>query len=202
MKCACGHMLPEGEVVACTACGRCVADAPEGLITIENKLAVIDYSKNSLASRLPIERCPTGAIVADGVVEDHEVEPQCRGSECRRRCRLDHRPGDVATADFGAAAILDDRLVTRQRHQEQHVFRIGALAGRTERTNVRPIQAVEATAALPGRHQAGNQAEAVNIVRAQRERTFDNNRSIGSAKLEAEIKQLGEKFNVRTPYGG
>jgi len=50
-------------VVLCTACGRCAADAPEGLIAIQDNLAVIDYSKNSLASRLPIERCPTGAIV-------------------------------------------------------------------------------------------------------------------------------------------
>lgn len=49
--------------VACTACGRCAADAPPGLISIRNNLAVIDYSKNHLASRLPTERCPTGAIV-------------------------------------------------------------------------------------------------------------------------------------------
>jgi ferredoxin len=49
--------------VACTACGRCAADAPPGLIRIENHLAVIDYSKNQLSSRTPIERCPTGAIV-------------------------------------------------------------------------------------------------------------------------------------------
>ncbi len=49
--------------VACTACGRCVMDAPPGLISIQNNLAVIDYSKNHLATRVPIERCPTGAIV-------------------------------------------------------------------------------------------------------------------------------------------
>lgn len=57
---------PEGEAqcdVVCNACGRCVADAPEGLIRIENNLAIIDYGKNELASRIPIERCPTGAIV-------------------------------------------------------------------------------------------------------------------------------------------
>jgi len=50
-------------VVICTACGRCAADAPEGLITMQNNLAVIDYSKNALASPVAIERCPTGAIV-------------------------------------------------------------------------------------------------------------------------------------------
>ncbi|MBF0218008.1 MAG: 4Fe-4S binding protein [Gammaproteobacteria bacterium] len=49
--------------VTCNACGRCAADAPEGLITIRHNLATIDYSKNDLASRLAIERCPTGAIV-------------------------------------------------------------------------------------------------------------------------------------------
>jgi Na+-translocating ferredoxin:NAD+ oxidoreductase RNF subunit RnfB len=49
--------------VACTGCARCAADAPEGLINIRSNLAVVDYSKNHLATRLPIERCPTGAIV-------------------------------------------------------------------------------------------------------------------------------------------
>jgi Na+-translocating ferredoxin:NAD+ oxidoreductase subunit B len=55
--------------VICTACGRCAQDSPEGLITIGDNLAVIDYSRNALASRVAIERCPTGAIVwreADG----------------------------------------------------------------------------------------------------------------------------------------
>lgn len=65
---ACRNLL-SGEVaeaeceVACTACGRCAADAPAGLISIVNNLAVVDYGKNSLATRAPIERCPTGAIV-------------------------------------------------------------------------------------------------------------------------------------------
>ncbi|MFO7723954.1 MAG: RnfABCDGE type electron transport complex subunit B [Oceanipulchritudo sp.] len=49
--------------VACTGCARCAADAPEGLIEIKNNLAVIDYSKNHLATPLAIQRCPTGAIV-------------------------------------------------------------------------------------------------------------------------------------------
>ena len=38
-------------------------DAPEALVNIVNNLAVIDYSKNALATSLPIQRCPTGAIV-------------------------------------------------------------------------------------------------------------------------------------------
>jgi len=49
--------------VICTACERCAVDSPEGLVEIRNNLAVIDYSKNDLASRVAIERCPTGAIV-------------------------------------------------------------------------------------------------------------------------------------------
>ena len=48
---------------ACTGCGRCAADAAPGLIQIVNGLAVIDYSKNSLASPAAITRCPTNAIV-------------------------------------------------------------------------------------------------------------------------------------------
>ncbi len=49
--------------VACTACGRCVADGAPGLIHLERNLAVIDYAHNATASSKAIERCPTGAIV-------------------------------------------------------------------------------------------------------------------------------------------
>jgi Na+-translocating ferredoxin:NAD+ oxidoreductase RNF subunit RnfB len=47
--------------VACTACGRCAMDAP-GLIAMQGNLPVVDYARAG-ATRLPIERCPTGAIV-------------------------------------------------------------------------------------------------------------------------------------------
>jgi Na+-translocating ferredoxin:NAD+ oxidoreductase RNF subunit RnfB len=49
--------------VACTACGKCVADAPPGLMKLNGNLAAINYELNVWASRKPIERCPTGAIV-------------------------------------------------------------------------------------------------------------------------------------------
>ncbi|MCP4936695.1 MAG: Fe-S cluster protein, partial [bacterium] len=49
--------------VICTACERCAIDSPEGLIDIKDNLAVIDYEKNGFASRVAIERCPTGAII-------------------------------------------------------------------------------------------------------------------------------------------
>ncbi len=48
--------------VACTGCGRCADDAAPGLIEIRDTLAVIDYSKNVLASTEAVARCPTGAI--------------------------------------------------------------------------------------------------------------------------------------------
>lgn len=61
--------------VACNGCGRCALDAPGDLIAIDHHLAVIDYTKNALASRIAIERCPTGAIVwlEDGVQKGHDA---------------------------------------------------------------------------------------------------------------------------------
>jgi Na+-translocating ferredoxin:NAD+ oxidoreductase RNF subunit RnfB len=73
--------------VTCTGCGRCAAYAPEGLITLRQHLAVIDYGKNGLASKLAIERCPTGAIVwlddKRGVL---------RGAEARKIVRKERLP--------------------------------------------------------------------------------------------------------------
>ena len=43
--------------------GRCAMDAAGNLIQIVNNLPVVDYSRNDAATRTPIERCPTGAIV-------------------------------------------------------------------------------------------------------------------------------------------
>ena len=48
--------------VACDACARCALDAPEGLITMQDTLPVIDYERNELASPQATWRCPTGAI--------------------------------------------------------------------------------------------------------------------------------------------
>ena len=49
--------------VACNACGRCVADAEPGLISMVSGLAIIDYDQIALENPKAIERCPTGAIV-------------------------------------------------------------------------------------------------------------------------------------------
>ncbi len=88
---ACSNRDPQDEAeanceVVCTACGRCAADAPEGLIRIESNLAVIDYSKNDLASPVAIERCPTGAIVW---LEDNEPR---RGAGARKITRKEPLP--------------------------------------------------------------------------------------------------------------
>lgn len=71
----------------CTACGRCVQDSPEGLIAIRDNLAVVDYAKSGLASRIAIERCPTGAIVwlASG-------RPAARGKDARKVVRKEALP--------------------------------------------------------------------------------------------------------------
>ncbi len=49
--------------VACTGCGRCAMDAPNGMVSITNNLAHVDYRKWRPDCKVAIERCPTGAIV-------------------------------------------------------------------------------------------------------------------------------------------
>ena len=56
-----GDELLDDCQVACTACGRCAADAPD-LIAMRDNLPVVDYARDH-RTRVPIERCPTGAIV-------------------------------------------------------------------------------------------------------------------------------------------
>lgn len=73
--------------VACTGCGRCAADAPEGLITIRDNLAVIDYAKSGLASKVAIERCPTGAIVW---LDEHRGP--LKGADARQIIRMEPLP--------------------------------------------------------------------------------------------------------------
>ncbi|MGE0351947.1 MAG: (Fe-S)-binding protein [Gemmatimonadales bacterium] len=58
-----GDAILEDCKVACTACGKCVADAAPGLISVESGLAVVDYQLNEQAAPAAIARCPTGAIV-------------------------------------------------------------------------------------------------------------------------------------------
>lgn len=48
--------------VACTGCGLCAADAPEGLIAMKDNLPVINTDKIEHQTELATLRCPTGAI--------------------------------------------------------------------------------------------------------------------------------------------
>jgi electron transport complex protein RnfB len=97
--------LYEGELaeseceVACTGCGRCALDAPPGLIQIVDHLAVIDYSKNHLATQTPIQRCPTGAIVW----MDAERGP-IKGVEAKVITRRTPLPVGLADLPLAAAA--------------------------------------------------------------------------------------------------
>jgi RnfABCDGE-type electron transport complex B subunit len=56
-----GDELLDDCEVACTACGRCAMDAP-GLVSMHDNLPVVDYDRNH-STQVPIQRCPTGAIV-------------------------------------------------------------------------------------------------------------------------------------------
>jgi ferredoxin len=76
--------------VACTACGKCVADAAPGLMKLDRELAVIDYGKNHLASPKAIERCPSGAIVW---LDDGKVS---KGREAKRIVRTTPLPVESA----------------------------------------------------------------------------------------------------------
>jgi len=68
--------------VGCTGCGRCEMDAP-GLVSMQENLAVVDYGR-AHNTKVPIERCPTGAIVwleEDGrIVKGDAAKPVLRHS--------------------------------------------------------------------------------------------------------------------------
>ncbi len=76
-----GDELLEQCEVACTACARCEMDAPSGQITMEKNLPNIDYAKGPL-TQVPIQRCPTGAIVWLD-----EVRGAVKGSAARKIIR-------------------------------------------------------------------------------------------------------------------
>jgi Fe-S-cluster-containing hydrogenase component 2 len=48
---------------ACDACGKCVADAAPGLITMEGNLPVIDYASGGEPKPDAVFRCATRSIV-------------------------------------------------------------------------------------------------------------------------------------------
>ena len=69
--------------VGCTACGKCAMDAPGTLIEMKHNLPVVNYSE-AHNTRMPIERCPTGAIVwmdKSGPVKGKEAKKIIRKGE-------------------------------------------------------------------------------------------------------------------------
>ncbi|MFO7587913.1 MAG: (Fe-S)-binding protein [Gemmatimonadota bacterium] len=81
----CRNLL-EGEAatdlcaVACNACGRCAADAPE-VVSMRNGLAVVDYERIDRATPAAAERCPTGAIRWVEGAQELRLGPVLAGSE-------------------------------------------------------------------------------------------------------------------------
>ncbi len=82
-----GDEVLEDCEVGCTACGKCAMDAPGNLIEIRNNLPVINYHAASQQTRIPIERCPTGAIVwidrEEGIVKGRESKKIIRQEALR-----------------------------------------------------------------------------------------------------------------------
>jgi RnfABCDGE-type electron transport complex B subunit len=87
--------------VACTACGRCAADAPSGLVTIAGNLAVVDYRKNSQATALPTQRCPTGAIVWIDATKG-----PIKGIEAKKITRKSPLPVELAQLPEGNTDVM------------------------------------------------------------------------------------------------
>ena len=79
-----GDEILEECQVGCTACGKCAMDAPGNLITMIKNLPVVNYSENH-NTKVPIQRCPTGAIVwlddEGGVVKGKEAKKIIRKGE-------------------------------------------------------------------------------------------------------------------------
>jgi Na+-translocating ferredoxin:NAD+ oxidoreductase RNF subunit RnfB len=68
--------------VACTACARCAADSPAGVVEMIDNLAVVNYARNDDTSPAAIQRCPTGAIVwlhgRQGALKGRQAKPVIR----------------------------------------------------------------------------------------------------------------------------
>jgi Na+-translocating ferredoxin:NAD+ oxidoreductase subunit B len=82
-----GDMAEAACEVACTACGKCVADGAPGLLTLNDNLVEIDPSRIGEARREVIDRCATGAIVW----YDDSGQPQ-RGVAAKKILRQDALP--------------------------------------------------------------------------------------------------------------
>ncbi len=79
-----GEEVLEDCLVGCTACGKCAMDAGGQLISMVQNLPVVNYGE-SHQTQVPIQRCPTGAIVwldeKLGVVKGKESKKIVRKGE-------------------------------------------------------------------------------------------------------------------------
>ncbi len=76
--------------VGCTACGKCVADAPQGLLKLKRNLPVLNPELLHLQSPDAVQRCPTGAIVwLDGPQFERDAEAEL-GSAQRLKAQAQH----------------------------------------------------------------------------------------------------------------
>lgn len=57
-----GLVAKKACTVACIGCGICAKRDPDGAVTIQQNLAVVDYAKITAARAETVEKCPTGAI--------------------------------------------------------------------------------------------------------------------------------------------
>lgn len=63
-------------IKACVGCSLCVRGVEEGLMTMENNLARIDYHLYGQGHDLPTPKCPTQAIILmEAVPEDETLDP-------------------------------------------------------------------------------------------------------------------------------
>lgn len=60
-------------IKACVGCSLCVRGVDEGLMTMKNNLARIDYNLYGQAHELPTQKCPTQAIIMMEAVLEEEV---------------------------------------------------------------------------------------------------------------------------------
>ncbi len=60
-------------IKACVGCGLCVRGVEEGLMTMENNLARIDYHLYGQGNELPTDKCSTNALIVLEAVPEEEV---------------------------------------------------------------------------------------------------------------------------------